>query len=72
MSTKPIPESSPDFATPMARAINALIASSPVLVPVPPASAAAAGTPGQIAFDFEHFYLCVAANVWRRTAWEIF
>jgi hypothetical protein len=71
MSTKPIPESSPDFASPLAHAINELIATRPETVPVP-ASAQALGTPGQIAFDFEHFYVCVAVNVWRRTAWEIF
>jgi hypothetical protein len=69
--TNPISESSPDFGTPMARAINALIASSPVLVPVPP-TATSAGLPGQISYDSEHFYVCVAANVWRRIAFSMF
>jgi hypothetical protein len=66
-----ISENSPDFSTPMAQAINALIASSPVLVPVPP-TATSAGTPGMVSFDSQYFYACVSANVWRRTAWELF
>tara|TARA_R100000664_G_C2753344_1_gene140737 strand:- start:1543 stop:1785 length:243 start_codon:yes stop_codon:yes gene_type:complete len=33
-----------------------------------PASAAAAGTPGQIAADASYFYVCVAANTWKRVA----
>jgi hypothetical protein len=55
----------------MAVAINELIATRPEISSVP-ASATAPGKPGQIAFDSEHFYACVSANVWRRTAWEIF
>ena len=32
-----------------------------------PASASAAGTVGQIAFDASHFYVCVATDTWVRT-----
>jgi hypothetical protein len=34
----------------------------------PPASATAAGAPGQIAYDSDFVYVCVAANVWRRAS----
>ncbi|ACI06219.1 gp5 [Mycobacterium phage Brujita] len=37
----------------------------PVIVEVPEA-ADAAGTPGQIAFDAQHLYVCVAADTWVR------
>jgi hypothetical protein len=33
-----------------------------------PASAAAAGTAGNFSWDGTHFYICVSANTWRRTA----
>lgn len=33
-----------------------------------PASAAAAGTQGQIAWDSDYLYVCVAANTWKRVA----
>jgi hypothetical protein len=33
-----------------------------------PASATAAGTAGQIAYDGEYVYICTATNVWRRVA----
>jgi hypothetical protein len=71
MSTKPIPESSPDFSSPLAHAINELIATRPEIVPAP-ASAAAAGTPGQISWDTEHFYICTETNSWKRVAFTIF
>lgn len=31
-----------------------------------PASATAAGTPGQVAYDATHIYVCVATNTWVR------
>ena len=34
----------------------------------PPASASAAGQPGQIAYDSSYFYVCTAVNTWRRVA----
>ena len=71
MTTKPIPESSPDFGTPMAHAINDLIATRPEIAPVP-ATATSAGTPGMISWDAEHFYICTAANSWKRVAFTIF
>jgi hypothetical protein len=33
-----------------------------------PASAAAAGTPGDIAYDADYFYVCTATNTWARFA----
>lgn len=33
-----------------------------------PSSAAAAGSPGQIAFDSGFLYICVAQNSWKRVA----
>ena len=66
-----ISENSPDFGSPLAKAVNFLSATRPEIVPVPQ-SAAAAGQPGQIAFDSQNLYVCIAANKWRRTAWEIF
>lgn len=31
-----------------------------------PATAASAGTAGQVAYDATHFYVCVASNTWVR------
>ena len=31
-----------------------------------PATAASAGTPGQIAYDATHIYICIATNSWIR------
>lgn len=39
----------------------------PVWVTVP-ASSGAAGTAGQMAYDSDYLYVCVAANTWRRIA----
>lgn len=33
-----------------------------------PASATAAGNPGDIAIDSTHLYVCVASNTWRRVS----
>jgi hypothetical protein len=33
-----------------------------------PASATAAGTAGQVAYDANYFYFCIAVNTWRRIA----
>jgi hypothetical protein len=33
-----------------------------------PASSTASGTAGQIAYDNSYFYVCVAADTWRRVA----
>ena len=32
-----------------------------------PSSATAAGTPGQIAYDSNYVYVCIATNTWRRS-----
>lgn len=34
---------------------------------IPPASATSPGTPGQIAWDANYLYQCIAANQWKRT-----
>lgn len=33
-----------------------------------PATASSAGTAGQVAYDASYFYVCTAANTWKRTA----
>ena len=37
-----------------------------------PASSAAAGTPGQVLYDTNYIYVCVAPNTWRRATLNIF
>lgn len=71
MSAKPIPATSPDYTTPMATAINALIATTPERVPVP-STATGKGTRGQIAIGDEFLYVCVATNTWLRAALATF
>lgn len=39
-----------------------------VAAPVPPVSASSTGTPGQIEWDGDYVYVCVATNTWKRTA----
>jgi Phage tail repeat like len=38
----------------------------------PPASDTASGTAGQLALDATYLYGCIAANTWRRIAWEAY
>lgn len=49
--------------------INTLEASSAVLVDAP-ASAGATGEQGNIAYDDDFFYVCVATDTWVRAALE--
>lgn len=37
-----------------------------------PASATAVGTPGELAYDTGHLYVCAAPNVWKRTSLTTF
>lgn len=37
-----------------------------------PATAASAGTPGMVAYDATHLYVCVAANTWVRVTLATF
>lgn len=37
-----------------------------------PATAGAAGTAGQVAYDTGFFYVCVSSNTWKRTALSTF
>jgi len=39
-----------------------------IILSAAPASASAPGEPGQIAFDSDYIYVCVAANTWKRVA----
>lgn len=47
--------------------LRASLNKSPQIVAVP-ANSAAPGTPGQVAYDPNFFYQCVAKNTWRRSA----
>lgn len=47
--------------------LEARLAAGLPLAPVP-ASAGAPGTPGQLAADTAHLYVCVAQDTWRRVA----
>ena len=49
---------------------SAITASVPVILADTsvPASAAASGTAGQVAWDSSYFYVCVATDTWKRTA----
>jgi hypothetical protein len=40
----------------------------PNFMSTPPALSTSAGTPGQYSYDSNYFYICVAANTWRRVA----
>ncbi len=33
-----------------------------------PATATSTGTPGMVAYDSSFFYICIAANTWKRVA----
>lgn len=44
------------------------VAGTTVIATQTPASATAAGTAGQIAWDANYIYVCVAANTWKRVA----
>ena len=33
----------------------------------PPATATSAGAPGQVAYDADFLYICIAKDTWRRT-----
>jgi hypothetical protein len=37
-----------------------------------PANSASDGTPGQIAYDANYQYVCISANVWKRTPLNTF
>jgi hypothetical protein len=40
----------------------------PNFLSTPPALSTSTGTPGQYSYDSNYFYICVAANTWRRVA----
>lgn len=54
-------------ANDVAGRINGLQASSATIVDVP-ASSVATGSPGQIAYDSGHLYVCVDTDTWVRVA----
>lgn len=45
---------------------SATILDDAAIVVAAPATATSAGSPGQIAFDSTHFYVCIASNSWVR------
>ena len=53
-------------------AFNALkafvLSGGSVIFVTPPSSSSSTGTPGQLAFDTNYLYVCVAVNTWRRVA----
>ena len=51
--------------------LNAINDKFPNWVAVP-AMATSPGTPGEVAYDNSHFYLCVQTNVWVRAALSTF
>lgn len=44
----------------------------PAIFAPAPATSASAGQPGQVATDGAYFYVCVAANSWKRAALSAF
>lgn len=52
--------------------IQAIQNTFPNFVPAAPATATSAGTPGQVAFDATHFYVCIATNTWVRATLATF
>ena len=49
-------------------AVNVTLGSRPVLPTHTPASATAAGTTGEVAWDANYIYICTATNTWKRVA----
>ena len=49
-------------------AANVTLGSRPVLPTHTPASATAAGTAGEVAWDANYIYICTATNTWKRVA----
>lgn len=54
------------------QSIEVAVNSSPQLVSTVPANSGAPGQLGEIAFDANWLYGCVAKNTWRRVAWVSF
>lgn len=48
--------------------LNNISATSTVVLPSVPPTPTAAGTKGQMAYDGNYFYICIATNTWRRVA----
>ena len=49
-------------------AANVTLGSRPILPTHTPASASAAGTAGEVAWDANYIYICTATNTWKRVA----
>lgn len=49
-------------------AANVTLGSRPILPTHTPASASAAGTTGEVAWDANYIYICTATNTWKRVA----
>lgn len=53
-------------------AIRTTVNRAPQIVTTVPANSAAKGLPGQIAYDANFLYVCVAKDTWRRVALAAF
>jgi hypothetical protein len=64
------PTASPTFVGVTLSTGNAVITAGDLIITVPttPASAAASGTIGTIAWDTGYLYVCTATNTWERVA----
>ena len=49
-------------------AANVTLGARPIIPTHTPSSATAAGTAGEIAWDANYVYICVASNTWKRVA----
>lgn len=67
VAVKPVTDSALDFGTTALRWLT-IFADKLVLTTETPASAAATGTAGQIAWDTGFLYVCTATNTWERVA----
>jgi len=58
----------PDVPVVVASVISEALAKldDAAIVVAAPATATSAGSPGQIAYDATHFYVCIASNSWVR------
>tara|TARA_Y100000401_G_scaffold32765_2_gene24168 strand:+ start:1489 stop:2586 length:1098 start_codon:yes stop_codon:yes gene_type:complete len=49
-------------------AANVTLGARPIIPTLTPASATAAGTAGEVAWDANYIYVCIATNTWKRVA----
>ncbi len=49
-------------------AANITLGARPIIPTLTPASATAAGIAGEVAWDANYIYVCIATNTWKRVA----